>query len=602
MIPTNRVSGTPPATKQLPLNSFKGVNIALTPTQIGDTQSPDMLNMILDDRGALDKRNGFQKYIETLGNQEIKGMWIYKGNILYAQNQKLYKITGNTPLEIFTGLSNNDVFGFVFNEKFYFMDGAEYRSYDNSIVKAVEGYAPVVMTGTASGATGSGTLLEPFNLLTGWFRQIYSANGSDTAFKLILNGLDADKVTAIVNEVPKVEGTDFTVNRQTGIVTFTAAPAKGDNNVEIKAKKTVAGDRDKITKCIFGIIYGGEQDTRVYVTGSANNIDYGSDVLNAEYFPTNGDFTVGDSSEKITGYAKQFGSLVIFKENEIYQRTIQIINGAKQTNQILLNSGVGCINRKTVQLIENSPVFLTKNGVYQIIGTNVRDERNVFHISEPIDKNASPLVIGISGLLQDGNLDKLTSFDWDSKYFLFNTITGKTWIYDYRYKEWFIWDNCKFTCAVEYNGNIVAGTTDGKILTYGSGFKSYQDDGQPINSHWISKVFWFDTFTQYKLINRLFSTLKPATRASAEIYIRSDRQSQWELVDENFINLLSYSFMNYSQFSYGANSFPQTVRNKVKQKKVSEIQIKLVNTKINSSLGIIDLTLELQFQGENKGR
>lgn len=602
MIPNKRVSGSPPATKQLSINNFGGLSISVTPTQIGNSQSPDMLNMILDDKGSLDKRNGFQKYIETTGAEEIKGLWLYKGNVLFVKNQKLFKIVNKAPVEVFTGITGNTVFGFNFNEKFYFFDGVEYRVYDNTSVTTVQGYAPIVMTGSSMGPNGSGTLLEPFNLLTGWFRQIYSADGTSTQCRLLLANLDTDKLTAIVNEVPKVEGTDFTVNRTTGIVTFTAAPTKGDNNIEIKAKKTVAGDREKITHCTFGIVYGGEQDTRVYVTGSANNIDYGSDVLNPEYFPTNGDFAVGDSSEKITGYAKQFGSLVIFKENEIYQRTIQIINGAKQTNQILLNSGVGCVNKNTVQLIENYPIFLTKSGVYQIIGTNVRDERNIFHISENIDKNASPLVIGISGLLQEGNLTDYTSADWDSKYMLFNKVTGKAWIYDYRYKEWFLWNNCKFSCYLDLNGTLIVGTTDGKILFYSAGFKSYKDDAQAIESHWVSKVFWFDTFTQYKLINRLFSTLKPATKASGEIYIRSDRQSQWELVDENFINLFAYSFMNYSQFSYGANSFPQTVRNKVKQKKVSEIQIKLVNNKLDSALGIIDLTLELQFQGENKGR
>lgn len=58
----------------------------------------------------------------------------------------------------------------------------------------------------------------------------------------------------------KVENTDFTVDRERGIVTFTTAPGespvKGQDNVQITASKVREDYLDAINKCTIAAVYG----------------------------------------------------------------------------------------------------------------------------------------------------------------------------------------------------------------------------------------------------------------------------------------------------------------------------------------------------------
>jgi hypothetical protein len=80
----------------LRIEPFKGINLAVTPTQIDQSQSPDMLNMNIDERGALNKRTGYERlFYRTLGNGPINGMFYFKNALLVAHGTQLYKINEN---------------------------------------------------------------------------------------------------------------------------------------------------------------------------------------------------------------------------------------------------------------------------------------------------------------------------------------------------------------------------------------------------------------------------------------------------------------------------------------------------------------------------
>ena len=72
----------------------------------------------------------------------------------------------------------------------------------------------------------------------------------------------------------KKEGTDFTVDRKNGTVTFTTAPGAssvtGYDNVEITAAKTRKGYAEKINKCKIISLFGvnGAMD-RMFLSGNA---------------------------------------------------------------------------------------------------------------------------------------------------------------------------------------------------------------------------------------------------------------------------------------------------------------------------------------------
>lgn len=97
-----RPSPQPPL---LRIEPFKGMNLSVTPTQIDNSQSPDMLNMNIDERGALNKRTGYERvYVQPVGEGKINGMFHFNRpdgteSILFTHANKLYESTGIPSLE-----------------------------------------------------------------------------------------------------------------------------------------------------------------------------------------------------------------------------------------------------------------------------------------------------------------------------------------------------------------------------------------------------------------------------------------------------------------------------------------------------------------------
>jgi hypothetical protein len=90
---------SPPEPPILRIEPFKGINLAVTPTQIDQAQSPDMLNMNIDERGSLNKRTGYQKvFPRVIGEGQINGIFLFRKTdgsekFLVAHGEKLYSTT-----------------------------------------------------------------------------------------------------------------------------------------------------------------------------------------------------------------------------------------------------------------------------------------------------------------------------------------------------------------------------------------------------------------------------------------------------------------------------------------------------------------------------
>ena len=109
-----------------------------------------------------------------------------------------------------------------------------------------------------------------------------------------------------------------------------------------------------------------------------------------------------------------------------------------------------------------------------LVASTVRDERNVKHISENIDRM----------LLKEPNLDNAISIDFDQKYWL--GLNGNVYIYDYAIGEWYIFDNIHASCFYEKDRELYFGSSKEGLLYK---FKRendvfpYNDDGNFINAY-----------------------------------------------------------------------------------------------------------------------
>lgn len=592
----------------LKIQKFKGLNIAQNSSIIDDTESPNMLNLLPDDRGVLDKNLGFQRLFESIDSgttKGINGLYEYEkgtGRIfLFHHSTNLYTLnleTGAYTL-IYSSMNNAQSQAFTFDDVFYILDGANYLKYNGTAVSKVadSAYIPTIAIGTPP--SGGGTIFEQVNLLTPAFKQSFVGDGTSVDFQLGLTGLDATTITAEVDGVTITEGSGLTANRTTGKITFSSAPSSSTlDNVVITAHKTISDNANKINKCSFYVIFGGSTDTRVWVSGNPDypNMDFNSGLLDPTYFPELGYTTVGLDSEPITGYAKQYSSLIVFKKHSAYLRRANITESGVSFPLIRLNDKVGAIANGTIQLIENTPVFLDQNGVYRVVGTNIDSEKNVEHLSDNIDKNINPL--GATGLLET-DIEKCKSVDFDAKYWLFNSESGVAFVYDYRYRQWFKIDSHYVGAVAIFNNELYFGDSRKGVIykraTLGE-VTAYNYDGEAINAYWRSKVMDLSTSSYIKRVNKVFFSIKPSNSTSCTLAIRTDKKSQWTEKKTIRLDLFVYSRANYSNWTYGANIFPKATTKRVKAKKVMYFQMELSNNVVNESLGILNTEITFFYQ------
>lgn len=577
------------------IEPFAGLDLSATPTQIDDHHSPDMLNMNTDERGALNKRTGYDRvYTTSLGTGKINGLFLFTKSdgttvLLIAHGTSLYTQSGSSqPVSIYSTKANADTSFFVMQDKCYIMDGTNYLVYDGTTVSQITPYIPTLSISNTP--TGGGSSFEDFNLLGAGFKQQFSGTGTDTTFQLSLKGLDSTTVKANVDAVDKTEGTDFTVDRVNGKVTFTTAPSSGGtNNVIITAYKTYSDKPNYIKKCVYNIEYGGNNDSHVFVSGNPDykNRVWRSGVYDPTYFPENGFYNIGSSNEKVQGFVKQYDYLVIEKEHSKWNMIYSLDSSGNVSFPTKpINSQAGTLAPKSIQIIENNPVSLDEKGVYELVSSNVRDENNIQLISYAINNK----------LLKEPNLKNAVSIDFDRKYWL--AVNGNVYVYDYQQKEWYIYDNINVNWFIVMDLYLYFGSsTDGLLYKFKKSTDSYpyNDDGVAINAYWRSKLIDFQAPEMTKMVRSLFMTLAPDVHTSANIYIRTDKKGE-TLIDSPRMDQFNLLYLDLTKFSLITSDIPQEIKKKIKEKKITHVQLKLENNALNESLGVTSLGINYVLQ------
>lgn len=587
-------SSKPPLYK---IDKFRGLNTMDADTTLDYNESPEMLNMFLDEKNSLKKRYGYESVLTTaLGTGKVNGLFRYNilgsptPQFLMAYGTKLYKLTPNplakvTPTEIYTGLANAPVSFFTMNNKVYIVDAVNYFVYDGTTVTPVTAYTPTVMISTDP-ITGVGTQYEDFNMLSKYFKQTFSGDNTTKIYPLILKGLDATLPTVLVNGVST---TAFTFDATNGIVTFTNAPSKGTNNVEITASKTGIDTPNIIRNCRYAKTFGGDGDSRVFMSGNPNypNFMYRSGLFDPTYFPTNGYYQIGTPDDAITGFARQYSYLIVFKQRSIWNVEYHLddTTGLATFPIKQINDQVGCIAPLSIQIIDNAPVFLAETGVYTLNQTNLKDERNVAVVSTRIENR----------LLFEQNLENAVAIDYDQKYYL--TINGFAYVYDYRQEEWYLYDNFPIDQFLEYGNNLYFGFK-GQVYRYKDNQtepKPYNDDGVAISAYWKSKVISFESDEQLKFIKKIYYSLMPSTSTSCELWYTTNKKNRRFFKEVRFATF-GYNTWNYSTFTYGSVLFPQEAVNKVKIKKIIYFQMELRNDNLDETLEVLSIGIDFLYQ------
>jgi len=591
-----------------------GLDLANIEFDLPEDKTSDCLNMWYKD-GILDKRWG-QDFIKIDETPEAIGhsiyRYLYKDFLIKHTGTKLYKPDPSTGIitEIFTGLNDAESKLFKYNENIYLKQVGNYVQWDGTTASDVVPYIPSVIINRLP--TGGGDLNEQYNRLGAGFANLFNGDGSSTAYTLTDLDLDVTTVLCLVNGVPKVEGVDFTVNRTTGVVTFTVAPASGTNNVIVTAYKTNQEDIDSILNCLAVKPFGGQNDNRLFFGNNGTGIYYWTGIssvgVDPTYFPYDNFNIVGLTDENITGFNKQQNSLMIIKEREIYAVDYNFDGTIGVFNSYPVSDKFGCDCPDTIETVNNNTVFLSSEfGVCVIQSTNVGNQRNVFAISRNVDPK----------LLFESNIIEASSVQHDGNYWL--CVNDKVYLWDYFLAPYYDTgnpdDNAK-RLSWWYFDNINAKSfaSDGDELFYidrtsGKTVKFYTeyDEGQFFD-------FGLGYEGKYRYPFRLVgSGLYEFTITNGIIGVRSDRKTTYEVkyftndditgeieTEPIEVGTFSWDTFNWSTFTWGImpKLFLWPLRPALKN--IEYFAVEFSNNEAGKSMNIASMRWQYQIKRQIK--
>ena len=651
---------------------FLGANFTSEASTVDDTKSPNVENMIRSVPGKIRKRMGyyevgdFKAPIYGVHHMSTSGTWlIHAGKKLYdytmpagkywvddngnkvvdeAKN-KIVLITGDIDDQlVYEGMAEHRSVSFQLAQSLVILDGESVKIYDGKTVKKITEVAYIPTISISKNPTGGGTDFEPINLLQPAFRDQFIVESKSTqggynpanikSFQLTFGSLDPAEVKAWVlnadgNWIQKKEGTDFSVDRTLGKVTFLqapgATPVSGEDNVKIEASRTVAGYADRINHCTIGAMFGvngandrlfvsGNEDHGVGVNGemfSYINYDWFSAQYDPTYFADTNYSKLGSDASAIMGYSIINNYLAAHKDasesaQSILIREGDMVNSKPSFKLINTVQGAGAISRYCFGYLATEPVFLTSLGVYAVTAQDVTGEKYAQDRSYYLEGK----------LLKEPRLKDAFGYAWKDYFFL--CINDHCYVLDglqpmrtdnsrpYATRQYagFYFTNIPANVMFEIETDLYFGSTNGKVYKFYSDDKnmlSYNDDGAPIKAVWETADISEDFF--YKDKSYRFLSLRCMPEIASSVQVQAQRQGLWQVIKEDVSTLkyFSFQYFTFSKFTFSNNRTQKLASTKVRLKKLDHVRFRFVNDKLNEALGINDFAIEYTQSGNHKG-
>lgn len=622
------------------IEEFRGVDLNSSPTVVSKYRSPEAPNMMRDIPGKVRKRQGYEKLKHYDG--QINGVFRLNEKIVIHAGDKLFlQNTEGDDTQLYEGMADTRSVGRQFNGKLFIFDGKKaicYGEFEKEGQTPVEGeepekewkvvaleekaYVPTIIISRKP--TGGGTTLEPINLIGKKFKESFLGTADDKIYQMTTDNLDADKLQ--IRQLVKdgewkdlKEGTDFSVDRKAGKVTFNTAPGespvKGMDNVEITAAKTRKGYADKINKCNIMTLFGvnGAID-RMFVSGNPDfvNQDWYCQINDGFYFGDLWYSVLGQDGSAIVGYSVINDRLAAHKSEAEEGRNIILRKGElvedKPTFPIIGSLiGRGALGKYGFGYLGSDPLFLTDLGVMAITAADITGEKysqnRSFYINE--------------ALTAEEKLADAFAFVWRD-FYLLSMGTGRVYLLDglqksyerntpyssYQY-ECYYWENVPARVMWEdVEGRLCFGTVDGDIFRFYDNVtsqKSYNDVGAPIKARWDIPDLSGERFYENKTFRYFSVVLAAAIATRVEVWVQ--RKGIWSLLFDSGAKAcyFDFTYINWERINFSSDNTPRTVGKKIKVKKVDKARFSLRNEAYNEPFGIYKVALEYTESGKYKG-
>ncbi len=523
-------------------SGFRGVDFR--GEEINLVRSPDSLNVWKDYKETESIRTRPAMKLHTRFRARVYGIFFACGDLLVHSGKTLYRMENGIRHILREDLNEAISNGFVYNNVWYFKDGKNYLQYDGDTIKDVVGYVPTTSIGRKP--AGGGSIYEDVNMLSNRRINTFLADGEGKEFHLDAQDIDKD-FEPVVRINGKIIGISYTVDYDSGIITFSKAPeaplTDGQDNITIEFQKTVGGHKDRILKCTLLQVF----DNRVFFSG---NPDYPHVVwhcsLNDPTYCSDLDYyEEGLDSAAVKGIVAGNNALWVFREPSeanttvfYHTPTIDSEYGKIYPSQ---HSSIttGCIG-KAINFNDDI-IFFSERGMEGISG-DITTEQAVAHRSSLVDRK----------LIAESEYKNMVLSEWEGYLFVF--IGNKAYLADSRtvlnYEnhieyEWFYWELEKsITCARVENGVLYLGTEDG-IYTL-------SDLKGNVESYWVTPKDKFKSPHKLKTTNKRGCVVEAT--GDIDVYAKIE-DTEFELIG-SYTNIKDY-FVS-----------------RIKRKKFKDIQLK----------------------------
>ena len=594
--------------------SFRGLDYSADESQIDGSRSPLAVNMISDAGGWPQKRLGWRVLRRYTGR--INGIYPYRkddGELIVHAGAAIYR-DAESPVKLRDSLKDDYSTSFYMANKLYILTGAQYLVYDGSSVKNVSDDAYTPTTSYGMKPTGSGTAYEKVNLLSPWRYNKFTGDGESKVYQLDVKDLEDGKTVTVKVDGTELKTGDFSVDYKAGKITFDTAPKKpanGLDNVEIKFCKTskLKDSTEKaeslILNCTICTTYGVSTEDRVFVTGNPKHpaTEYYSGLGDPSYFPDINFVEVGSADWPILNYLKFQGDLVIVKEHNAQEYTVwhqsgELLSGVAAFPLRPGVAGIGAVAKRGAQQLLDDAMFLTPRGVFARVNSVAlaKVEQGVKCRSNRINRD----------ILSRTDLKDAVSVVWDGYFILCFPATGECFVADSNQPqsnggyEWYYWKNIPARVFAQETGVLWFGTSDGRLCRLNNDvtdkegniqMDAYNDDGQPIEWVWATKMDDFGNIGMFKNLTKRGCVIqfKTAVQSSCDIYLRTEKDFGVKKRSES-LRQLDFEQLDFEKWTF--NTLPNNIRSlKSKVKKFQQLQVILRGKELDEAFGVLEIVL-----------
>ena len=622
-------SASAPAISQVRIEDFLGVDFTNQPSTVDEVRSPDATNMIRSVPGKVRKRMGWHTVGKVAGRVNgwhalyDKPPLVHAGTVLFQLPLGMAGIDkeGGAPVQLYEGMADDRSSSWELAGKLYIADGKALLVYDGETVKTAQSLARVPILTIAKPPAGGGQTYEDLNLLQPRFEEDFLGDGAAKVYQLSFGGLDDTPVEVKILQADgtwqnMAENSGFSVNRETGQITFTAAPAKspvsGQDNVKIIASRTVEGYADRINKCRTGILFGvnGAAD-RLFLTRNPDadfiHYDWYSGQNDPTYWGDTAYATLGQSDSPIVGYSIVNARLAAHKSATANERNVIVREGNLQDSKpsfpiVNMLQGEGAVGPYSFAYLTTEPLFLTRLGLYALTTADITGE-----------KYAQQRSFYLNGkLLTEPDLEDAFALVYKDMYWL--AVNGKVYILDglqavttdrsapYSTRQYagFYLTNVPARVLWQEDGILYFGSSDGALRAFYTdtqALSSYSDDGTPIYACWQTPYLLGKNFYRSKTFSRFSVGL--ATSVATSIRALAQVEGIWEELfhDTDSARYFSWANFSWANFSWSSDTTPRTIGEKIRIKKVDKAAFRVENGELDQPFGLENLSIEFVETG-----